>query len=86
MGGSPQFYFSVERDRRIGKPETIRVLRGVMEGRSLSEIRDELKRLMREQIESLRTQTFGGLTEEELRKEDERLNRIREVSADCSRP
>ncbi len=54
-----------------------------MEGRSLSEIRDELERLMREQIESLRTQTFGGLTEEELRKEDERLNRIREVSADC---
>lgn len=53
-----------------------------MEGRSLSEIRDELERLMREQIESLRTQTFGGLTEEELRKEDERLNRIREVSAD----
>ena len=54
----------------------------LMEGRSLSEIRDELERLMREQIESLRTQTFGGLTEEELRKEDERLNRIREVSAD----
>jgi hypothetical protein len=53
-----------------------------MEGRSLSEIRDELERLMREQIESLRRQTFGGLTEAELRKEDERLNRIREVSAD----
>lgn len=58
------------------------LLRGVMEGRSLSEIRDELERLMREQIESLRAQTFGGLTEEERREQDRRLNRIREVSAD----
>ncbi len=53
-----------------------------MEGRSLSEIRDELERLMREQIESLRAQTYGGLTEEELRGQGRRLNRIREVSAD----
>ncbi len=53
-----------------------------MAGRSLEEIRDELERLMMEQIESLRGQTFGGLSQEELRKQDERLKRIREVSAD----
>jgi hypothetical protein len=48
----------------------------------LKEIRDELERLMTEQIESLRTQTFGGLSEEEVRRQDERLHRIRELSAD----
>ena len=53
-----------------------------MPGRSLEEIRDELERLMLEQVESLKTQTFGGLSQEELRKQDERLKRIREVSAD----
>ena len=53
-----------------------------MAGRSLEEIRDELERLMMEQIESLKGQTFGGLSQEELRKQDERLKRIREVSAD----
>jgi hypothetical protein len=53
-----------------------------MAGRSLEEIRDELERLMLEQVESLKTQTFGGLSQEELRKQDERLKRIREVSAD----
>jgi len=37
---------------------------------------------MDEQVESLKAQTFGGISEEELRKEDDRLNRIREVSAD----
>ena len=52
-----------------------------MPGRSLEEIRDELERLMLEQVESLKTQTFGGLSQEELRKQDERLKRIREVSA-----
>ncbi len=55
---------------------------GVMDGRSLNEIREELERLLLEQAESLKAQTFGGLSEEELRQQDERLNRIREVSAD----
>ena len=53
-----------------------------MEDRSLEEILDELQRLMQEQVESLKAQTFGGLSEEELRQVDERLNRIRELSAD----
>ena len=53
-----------------------------MAGRSLEEIRDELERLMLEQVESLKAQTFGGLSQEELRKQDERLKRIRELSAD----
>jgi hypothetical protein len=53
-----------------------------MEGRTLKQIRDELQRLMLEQAESLKAQTFGGLTEEEMREQDERLNRIRELSAD----
>ena len=53
-----------------------------MDGRSTEEIRDELEGLMREQIESLKAQTFGGLSEEELREQQERLKRIRELSAD----
>jgi hypothetical protein len=53
-----------------------------MDDRSLKEIRDELEQLMLEQVESLKAQTFGGLSEEELRKQDERLKRIRELSAD----
>jgi hypothetical protein len=53
-----------------------------MERGELKKIRDELKTLMLAQIESLRAQTFGGLSEQQLREEDERLKRIREVSAD----
>ena len=53
-----------------------------MDGRSTEEIRDELEEVMREQIESLQAQTFGGLSEEELREQQERLKRIRELSAD----
>jgi hypothetical protein len=53
-----------------------------MGGRSIDEIRHELKGLMLEQIESLKEQTFGGLTEEQLHQQKERLKRIREVSAD----
>ena len=53
-----------------------------MDGRSFNQIRDELQRLLVQQVESLKAQTFGGLSEEELREEDERLKRIREVSAD----
>ncbi len=53
-----------------------------MDGRSIEEIRDELERMMREQIASLKAETFGGLTEEELSEQQERLKRIRELSAD----
>jgi len=51
-------------------------------GPSAEELRDELNRLMMEEIECLKKQTFGGLDEEELRLQEERLKRIREVSAD----
>ncbi len=54
----------------------------IMDGRSIEEIRDELERMMREQIASLKAETFGGLTDEELREQQERLKRIRELSAD----
>jgi len=37
---------------------------------------------MREQVESMRKETFGGLGEEERLQQKERLKRIREVSAD----
>lgn len=53
-----------------------------MERGDLKELRDELERLMLAQIESLRAQTFGGLSEQQLREQDARLKRIREVSAD----
>jgi hypothetical protein len=50
--------------------------------RDISEIRDELRHLMEEQVNSLTAQAFGGLGEEESRQQDQRLKRIREVSAD----
>ena len=53
-----------------------------MEGRSVEELRDELSRLMLEHIESLNQEAFGGLNGELLRQQEERLKRIREVSAD----
>ena len=53
-----------------------------MAERSVEELRDELNRLMEEQMESLRKQTFGGLDDEELRQHEARLKRIRELSAD----
>ena len=37
---------------------------------------------MAEQTESLKTEAFGGLTAEERQEQEERLKRIREVSAD----
>ena len=37
---------------------------------------------MLEQIESLKEQTFGGPNDKDLREDDARLKRIREVSAD----
>ena len=52
-----------------------------MNRRSLEKLRDELRGLMLEHIESLKTQTFVGLDEEGLRQQEELLKRIREVSA-----
>ncbi|MGB8784724.1 MAG: hypothetical protein WA718_23405 [Terriglobales bacterium] len=53
-----------------------------MGGRSASEISQELNRLMLEQIESLRKETFVGMTPDEMHRQEERLKRIRQVSAD----
>lgn len=53
-----------------------------MDRPSVEQLRDELERLMREQIDSLARETFVGITEAELKEERERLKRIREVSAD----
>jgi hypothetical protein len=53
-----------------------------MDDPSIEKLSGELQRLMREQIESLAKQTFLGITQEELRQEKQRLQRIREVSAD----
>jgi hypothetical protein len=50
--------------------------------RSLEELRDELKRLMLEHIGSLEAETFVGINQEALKEQEERLKRIREVSAD----
>jgi hypothetical protein len=53
-----------------------------MSERSLEELRDELNRLMQAHIESVKNETFTGrLNEEELRQQQDRLKRIREVSA-----
>ncbi len=53
-----------------------------MDGPNVEELRDELERLMREHIESMKKQTFLGITPEELLQEKKRMQRIREVSAD----
>jgi hypothetical protein len=53
-----------------------------MDGPDIHRIRNELEGLMREQIESLTRQTFLGTSPEELLQEKERLQRIRELSAD----
>jgi hypothetical protein len=47
-----------------------------------NELQQELRRLMEEQVDSLKAQTFSGISKEELRNQNERLKRIREVSAD----
>jgi hypothetical protein len=53
----------------------------LMSKRSVEELRRELDGLMREQVESLTKQTFGGLQQAEMREQEERLKRIREMSA-----
>jgi hypothetical protein len=53
-----------------------------MGSRRAKELSEELRHLMAEHIEILKKQAFVALTEEELRQQEERLKRIREVSAD----
>jgi hypothetical protein len=53
-----------------------------MTGRSSDELRDELSLLMAEHIKSVKTQTFGGLDETALQQQEQRLRKIREVTAD----
>jgi hypothetical protein len=53
-----------------------------MDHRNANQLRDELTRLMLEQIDSLKRATFVGLTQEEVEQEAERLKHIRELSAD----
>jgi hypothetical protein len=53
-----------------------------MSGRSTAELREELALLMAKQLENLKDLTFLGLSEEGLRRQEEQLKRIREVSAD----
>jgi CRISPR/Cas system-associated endoribonuclease Cas2 len=66
-----------------GKRYPSSMLGAIMGERSLEQLRDELNRLMQEHIESVENETFTGrLNEEELRQQEERLKRIREISAD----
>lgn len=51
-------------------------------GRSSTELREELSRLLEEQIENLQRETYLGRNAEELRRQEKQLKRIREVSAD----
>jgi hypothetical protein len=44
-----------------------------MTGRSIKELREELGRLMEEQIASLKRERFGGLSPPEMRQAEERL-------------
>jgi len=53
-----------------------------MDDPSVGKLRDELTRLMLEHIESMQKRTFLGISPEEVRQEKQRLQRIREVSAD----
>jgi hypothetical protein len=53
-----------------------------MDGSNLEKLRDELSRLMREHIESMQERTFLGIGPDDVQREKQRLQRIREVSAD----
>ena len=53
-----------------------------MDDPNVERLRDELTRLMLEHIESMKTRTFLGIGPEDVRREKQRLQRIREVSAD----
>jgi len=52
-----------------------------MNRRSVEELRNELERLMGEQLRALKRKPLGA-HEQQLREQTERLKRIREVSAD----
>ena len=67
---------------RVRSGETTLNSKGSSDGRSMEDLRDELKRLILEHLESLKTETFGGLNAEQLQQQEEQLNRIREVAAD----
>jgi len=49
---------------------------------SRNELQQELSRLMAEQISSLEWQSFMGAEATELQRQEERLNQIREISAE----
>ena len=49
---------------------------------TVEQLRDELTRLMQEHIESMQKRTFLGIGPEDMDLEKQRLQRIREVSAD----
>ena len=49
---------------------------------TVEQLRDELTRLMQEHIESMQKRTFLGIGPEDVNLEKQRLQRIREVSAD----
>jgi len=53
-----------------------------MDGPTVEQLRDELTRLMQEHIESMQKRTFLGIGPEDVDLEKQRLQRIREVSAD----
>jgi hypothetical protein len=53
-----------------------------MDGSNLEKLRDELSRLMREHIESMQERTFLGIGPDDVQREKQRLQRIREVSAE----
>ena len=55
-----------------------------MRRRSFEKVRDELNRLMAEQLESLRKGTLAEFQEVELRQEEDRLKRISEVCSELS--
>ena len=49
---------------------------------TVEQLRDELTRLMQEHIESMQKRTFLGIGPQDVDLEKQRLQRIREVSAD----
>ncbi len=50
-----------------------------MRGRGSKEIRGELRDLILKQTETLRAQTFGGLTDEEAQEYDQRQKKIHDL-------
>ncbi|MGO8793623.1 MAG: hypothetical protein ACLQLC_02275 [Candidatus Sulfotelmatobacter sp.] len=75
-------YFAGNSALGHGRPSEPQLEHPPMAGRSAEEIREELNRLLSEQIDSLKRQTFGGIEPAEMLEQEERLKRIREVSAD----